>query len=257
MNVSFNANREPTIGGSPQNDLLQRCDDAISNFNSHCNALVSSNMPYEEKYREWQEARKERNDILLSVIEGHINSEKMQALFLEYYTFFNKEELERIERRMNENTRSNARMQMALNTKNVAVGEKYIDFILPSYTNGKDSLASYVGKNDYTLVDFWASWCAPCIRELNSIMPIYRNAKESHFEIVGVSLDSDCKKWKSSIVENNFDFKHLNEKDSWASPIVSVYSISYLPNSVLIDREGYIVSRNPHLNELKILIQQQ
>ena len=163
IKVTFNEKREPSIGGTPQNNLIQRCDDAINNFNKRCEELANSSYSTEMKYQEWIKARNERNSILLDEMENNINSEKVQALFLEYYPYFTKSELEQIERRMDENTRSNSRIQTALKSKNVAIGERYIDFILLGRNCDTVSLASLIVKTYYCLDNFWASWCGQCL----------------------------------------------------------------------------------------------
>ena len=190
ISVSFNEKREPNIGGTPQNNLIQRCDDAISQFNERCESIANDNkLSPAEKYNAWYEARLERNSVLLQEIEPSINSEKVQTLFYEYYIYFTREELEQIERKMNESTRSKSKIQSALKSKHLAVGERYADFILPDLTGTPTNLSSFVGKTDYLYIDFWASWCAPCIREIKQVIPLYEQSHSSHFEMIGVSLE--------------------------------------------------------------------
>lgn len=60
-------------------------------------------------------------------------------------------------------------------------------------------LSDYAGKGKVVLVDFWASWCGPCRREMPNLVEAYAQYKGKNFEIVGVSLDQDAAAWKESI----------------------------------------------------------
>ena len=59
-------------------------------------------------------------------------------------------------------------------------------------------LSDYVGKGKVVLVDFWASWCGPCRREMPNLVETYAKYKGKNFEIVGVSLDQDGAAWKEA-----------------------------------------------------------
>ena len=79
------------------------------------------------------------------------------------------------------------------------VGHKYIDFTGKDLEGKAVKLSEYIGKNKYTLIDFWASWCSPCCAEMPMLKKIYNKYHKKGFNIIGISLDSDPAKWKESI----------------------------------------------------------
>ena len=77
--------------------------------------------------------------------------------------------------------------------------------VMPNFTlktpDGKDiSLKDFEGK--YVLVDFWASWCGPCLREMPNVVKLYKECKGKNFEIFGVSLDNKKDAWVKAIKAN-------------------------------------------------------
>ena len=66
-------------------------------------------------------------------------------------------------------------------------------------------LSDYAGKGKVVLVDFWASWCGPCRREMPNLVEAYAKYKGKNFEIVGVSLDQDAAAWKEVYQKTEHD----------------------------------------------------
>ena len=78
---------------------------------------------------------------------------------------------------------------------------KYTDFRLKDVSGKEHSFKEYVkkGKKNYVLIDFWASWCGPCCREMPNIKEAYDKYHKKGFQIVGVSLDFKADAWKRAI----------------------------------------------------------
>ena len=122
------------------------------------------------------------------------------------------------------------------------------DFTLPD-TNGVNmSLSSLKGK--YVLIDFWAAWCGPCMREMPNVKKLYADFKDKGFEILGVSLDKTKPAWTNAIKNNNLTWKHVSDIKFWQSIVVPMYNISGIPYTVLLDKEGKIVAKNLRGEEL-------
>ena len=66
-------------------------------------------------------------------------------------------------------------------------------------------LSDYVGNHKYVMVDFWASWCGPCMREVPNVKAAYEKYKSRGLEIVGVSLDRDPKAWEKAELQKQND----------------------------------------------------
>ncbi len=118
---------------------------------------------------------------------------------------------------------------------------QYQDVEVVDANGAKVSLSAYVGKSKYVFVDFWASWCQPCIQEMPHVVAAYSKFKSKGFEVVGVSVDKDKESWLKAVTENNMSWVQLNDAKGTAAQIYGVQSI---PFTLLIDQTGKIVAEN-------------
>ena len=112
-------------------------------------------------------------------------------------------------------------------------------------------LSDYVGKGKVVLVDFWASWCGPCRREMPNLVEAYAKYKNKNFEIVGVSLDQSADAWKEAIKKLNITWPQMSDLKYWNCEGAQLYAVSSIPHTVLIDGEGTILARGLHGDELQ------
>ena len=126
------------------------------------------------------------------------------------------------------------------------VGQKFIDFAMNTPEGKEVKLSDLISQNKYTLIDFWASWCGPCRREMPNLVEAYAQYKGKNFEIVGVSLDQDAAAWKESIKKLNMTWPQMSDLKFWQSEGAQLYAVNSIPHTVLIDGDGTIIARGLH-----------
>jgi thiol-disulfide isomerase/thioredoxin len=107
---------------------------------------------------------------------------------------------------------------------------------------GKDRRLSYL-KGKVVLIDFWASWCGPCRKENPNVKKLYTKYKRKGFEILGVSLDSDKGRWEQAIKQDGLEWLHVSDLRKWQSIAAKAYSVTSIPQTFLIGRDGTIIAR--------------
>lgn len=127
------------------------------------------------------------------------------------------------------------------------VGDPFPDVMLPMMEGDTVSLTALMGKK-LTLVDLWASWCAPCRKENREILvPLWDRFHKKGFSITGYALDASEKGWKAAIKKDGVDrWKHASHLQGDHSPLFESLKITTIPANYLLDEKGIIVAKNLH-----------
>ncbi len=141
------------------------------------------------------------------------------------------------------NTKSAQNIKKTLDLMlSVVIGKPAPKFSAKSPEGKLISLDESLGK--VTIVDFWASWCAPCRKENPNVVALYNEYHSKGLNIIGVSLDQDAKKWKDAIAKDNLSWIHVSNLKSWDEPIGKQYGISSIPATFILDSKGNIVAKD-------------
>lgn len=131
--------------------------------------------------------------------------------------------------------------QMA-DLKPVSIGHKAPDFTIAGIDGKPIKLADYKGK--YVMLDFWASWCAPCRQENPNVVKQYAIYKPLGLNILGISLDQDKTKWEQAVNADKLTWGHGSDLKNFEGPTERLYHIEAIPSNFIIDPQGIIVAKN-------------
>ena len=172
-----------------------------------------------------------------SFVSGYIPGDETEALLASMdTTTMDKFDLELILAKINKD-------------KRYAIGKPVGDISLPGLDNAVVDLDP--SKSEYTLVDFWASWCGPCLKKFPDYKEILAGTTRDKFSIYGVSLDDYPANWRAAIQERSLDWTHVIDSIGFESKTAKDYYIIGIPRNFLIDSEGNIVEIDIAASDLR------
>ncbi len=124
----------------------------------------------------------------------------------------------------------------------LAEGSKFPDFSEKDTAGKPLSIANYKGK--VVLLDFWATWCGPCVQELPNVIKTYDAYHKKGFEIIGISLDKDRQKLASFTKEKNMAWPQYFDGLAWQNKLAVKYGVSSIPATYLLDGQGTIIGKD-------------
>lgn len=143
----------------------------------------------------------------------------------------------------------------SINGQGLKVGDQAPEIIQQSINGESLSLSSLKGY--VVLVDFWASWCAPCRKENPVLVEAYKQYKNASFSgakgfvILSVSLDMKETAWKKAIADDGLIWPHhISDLKGWRNEAAKTFGVRSIPTNYLIDAEGEIVAINLRGDEL-------
>lgn len=118
-------------------------------------------------------------------------------------------------------------------------------------TNGDEmDWKTYEGK--VVLLDFWATWCGPCVKEMPNVLSVYEKLHDKGFEVIGVSLDKERKALDEYVKKNNVPWRQYFDGKFWQNEIAVAWGVQGIPATYLVDHKGkirYVGARGPALEK--------
>lgn len=137
--------------------------------------------------------------------------------------------------------------------KRLVIGAPAIIFSAKTMSGKNINLGEYRGK--VVLLDFWASWCAPCKKEMPNVKKVYKEFRDKGFEIIGISLDNNEAMFKNYVRQQSITWPQVFDGKGWMSEIGRLYAVSAIPATFLLDRDGRIRHKNLRGSELREAIE--
>lgn len=255
------------IGGTPLNEEYQSYKDEFKNFELNLSAIskemrrVNKNPNITQKeYERWEQIE----DSVLNKIEDHVsnfiikygNNPLGEFVFVNDTYFFRPDKIEKLYSSFRPgfkgfNTEKKALLAAQVNT---AEGTKYIDVKGLDINDKEITFSDFIGKGKVVLIDFWASWCGPCIASLPELKEFYNKNKNKGLVVLGVSLDTDKKAWINATEKHQIKWSQLSNLKGWDDPAAKSYGINMIPHTILVDQEGTIVGRNLSMRKYQYLL---
>ena len=120
--------------------------------------------------------------------------------------------------------------------------------LMPTFTllDSSDKNASNTTfQNKFILIDFWASWCAPCRLGNRKLVQLHQTVDKNKIAIIGISLDTDKSKWIKAIAKDKIKFTQLIDPKGFDAKTAMQFGVEELPAKFLFNNKGILIAINP------------
>lgn len=248
------------VSGTPENDAMLAFQKEIRALREEQEKLEADLKSEEAEVKRAAETKYDEFDHQIaekaySYIKQNINNLTSAKLLVDFRYELNEEQQNDIVASASEEFKNVPGVQKLIDhlevLKKVAVGQKFTDFEMADIKGKTHKLSEFVGNGkNIVLLDFWASWCPPCRRDMPNLVDTYKEFKGKGFEIVGISLDSKKEAWEKGIKDLNITWTQLSDLKGWKNDGATLYGVNSIPHTILVDKDGTIIAKGLHGKEV-------
>lgn len=248
------------VSGTPENDAMLAFQKEIRALREEQEKLEADLKSEEAEVKRAAETKYDEFDHQIaekaySYIKQNINNLTSAKLLVDFRYELNEEQQNDIVASASEEFKNVPGVQKLIDhlevLKKVAVGQKFTDFEMADIKGKTHKLSEFVGNGkNIVLLDFWASWCPPCRRDMPNLIDTYKEFKGKGFEIVGISLDSKKEAWEKGIKDLNITWTQLSDLKGWKNDGAALYGVNSIPHTILVDKDGTIIAKGLHGKEV-------
>ena len=246
-----------TIKGTPMNDDYQNfindmrvVDKEIQDLSMKA-SLIQDQTQLEPFYKQLGELQTKQSEIVYNYIKANISNKVGEFSLVTYASILDLNKFKELLALTSPELQKEMAPMLG-DDNDAGVDEKDKSFVGKQYINvtgvnpegKKIALSDYVGKNKLVLIDFWASWCGPCVKEMPNVVETYNMFKNKGFEVVGISLDEEKSKWVNAIQKLNMTWPQISDLKGWDSDLSAPYKVKNIPFTLLVDQDGKVIAEN-------------
>lgn len=257
--LTANLSEEPSLTGSAENDQYNKLHQDLKQIYAQAKGLAEE-MKSEDAAvaaaaeKKYEAMEKEAVAMSKAYIEANLSSKLAALVFSDNRYNLTEEEQNSILAKADANFKSVPGIDKMIKhlevLKNSAVGKKFIDFEMADPKGKMHKLSEYVGNGKVVLIDFWASWCPPCRKEMPNLVKAHKEYKGKGFDIIGISLDSKADAWEKGVKDLGITWPQLSDLQGWKNSGAALYGVNSIPHTILVDKDGTILAKNLHGEEL-------
>lgn len=144
--------------------------------------------------------------------------------------------------------------EMEEEVSDVGASSLVIDFSMTDIEGKTIAVNSEFVKHKITIIDFWASWCGPCRREMPNLVRLYAEYKGRGLGIVGVSLDENEDDWRTAVKDMGMTWMQLSDLQGWGNHAAQMYGIESIPFTIVVDDGGKALSAGLRGDDLEAFV---
>lgn len=150
-------------------------------------------------------------------------------------------------------------VKFEINNRNLVPGQKAPMFTLPDLEGVDHSLQQTLESNDVVLVEWWASWCGPCIEKFPDLKKLHATYLEAGFQVLSVNVDETYEEWKQETEKHQLPWLNLAEPDGELedTPVTFSYGVNWYPTGYVVDKTGCILQKNLGIDMLTEFLEEK